>query len=163
MDLTAESVAEAVERARLELLRQGHWDELRESERVTRVEVLRSAMDAAGVTVQLDALRAKAERVDDLTAQLEEQRASALRVAADHDREVVRLADEIADLKAALLREESARTAADRHVARVDAVLEHVRSALTKAEEAAAEPVVERAEPEEQATGGLLRRVLGHH
>lgn len=164
MDLTAESVAEAVERARLELLRQGHWDELRESERVTRVEVLRSAMDTAGVTAQLDALRTKAERVDDLTAQLEEQRASAQRVAAEHDREVVRLADEIADLKAALLREESARTAADRHVARVDAVLEHVRSALTQAEEAAAEPaVVERDSPEEPATGGLLRRVLGHH
>lgn len=164
MDLTAESVAEAVERARLELLRQGHWDELRESERVTRVEVLRSAMDTAGVTARLDALRTKAERVDDLTAQLEEQRASAQRVAAEHDREVVRLADEIADLKAALLREESARTAADRHVARVDAVLEHVRSALTKAEEAAAEPaVVERDSPEEPATGGLLRRVLGHH
>lgn len=133
MELTADTVSEAVERARLELLRQGHWDELRESERVTRVEVLRTAMEAAGVIAALDELRTKADGAAGLAAELAEQRESARRVAAEHDREIVRLADEIAELKAALLHEESARLAAEGRAARVDAALDQVRAALAAA------------------------------
>lgn len=173
MELTADTVSEAVERARLELLRQGHWDELRESERVTRVEVLRTAMEAAGVIAALDELRTKADGAAGLAAELVEQRESARRVAAEHDREIVRLADEIAELKAALLHEESARLAAEGRAARVDAALDQVRAALAAAGPGTAgadgaggsggeSPSVERASgPMTLVTAGAASRAAG--
>jgi colicin import membrane protein len=52
--------AEAIERARLELLRQGTWDGLRESERTTRIEVALEALERSGVAEELASLAERA-------------------------------------------------------------------------------------------------------
>ncbi len=55
-------MAEAVERARFENLRQGVWEDLRPAERTTRVTILRDAILHSGVAGEIDALRVQADR-----------------------------------------------------------------------------------------------------
>jgi len=57
-----EWMAEAVERARFENLRQGVWEDLRPGERTTRVGILRDAIVRSGVGGEIDSLRTQADR-----------------------------------------------------------------------------------------------------
>ncbi len=111
--LTPDGLAEAIERARFALLRQGSWTELREGERQTRVEILRSAMDTAGVTVRLQALELRADQSNELADLMERRDADFKRRLAADDAEIVRLSDTIATLTAQL-----ATTTAERDEAR---------------------------------------------
>lgn len=54
--MSAAEAAEAIERARLELLRQGTWDGLRDSERAKRIEVAIEALERSGVSAELTSL-----------------------------------------------------------------------------------------------------------
>ncbi len=91
-------MAEAVERARFGLLRQGAWDELRESERQTRVGILRSALDTSGMTGRLQALQVRADQSTELADLLECREHDFRRRLAQDDAEIVRLSDRIAAL-----------------------------------------------------------------
>ncbi len=91
-------MAEAIERARFDQLRQGKWDELREGERTTRVQILREALLASGVAAEIDALRAQAERTGLLLDLVNQRDLEAAANLARHDEEIVRLSDTIADL-----------------------------------------------------------------
>lgn len=69
--------AEAIERARLELLRQGTWDGLREAERSTRIEVALEALAAeaegrvAEAGGRVEAAEARAEAAEQRAAKAE--------------------------------------------------------------------------------------------
>ncbi len=97
-DLSPESVAEAIERARIELLHQGPWSEIRESERAARIALLTTAMADGGVTAGIAELTARAAAVDDLTARLADHRASSAAERRGHEQEVAALRAQVADL-----------------------------------------------------------------
>ncbi len=96
--LAPDGLAEAIERARFALLRQGSWNELREGERKTRVEILRDAMDTSGVTMRLQALELRAQQSAELADLLESRDADFKRRLGVDDAEIVRLSETIADL-----------------------------------------------------------------
>ena len=100
--LTPDGLAEAIERARFSLLRQGRWEELREGERTTRIEILRNALDTSGVTVRLQALELRAGQTSELADLLERREADFQRRLADDDAEIVRLSEKISTLTAEL-------------------------------------------------------------
>ncbi len=95
-DLSA--MAEAIERARFDQLHQGRWDELREGERATRVQILREALLVSGAAAEVEDLRAQAERVAELSELVSRQERDAATTLALHDEELVRLSDTIAAL-----------------------------------------------------------------
>jgi predicted nucleic acid-binding Zn-ribbon protein len=92
------AMAEAIERARVERLRQGTWTELREGERATRVQIALDAMLTSGVAAEIDALSAQADRVGPLLETLGRRELEAARELELHDKEIVRLSDTIAAL-----------------------------------------------------------------
>ncbi len=118
--LTPDGLAEAIERARFALLRQGTWETLREGERLTRVEILRNAMDVSGVTMRLQSLEVLAGRSAELTDLMMRRDADFKRRLAADDAEIVRLSDLIASLSAQL-----ATATAERDEARLLAAAGH--------------------------------------
>lgn len=98
--MTPQAVAEAIEQARLTLLRQGTWAELRESERTTRVQVMLAALEASGVATQLERFADAAAEVAALEAELRAARARALTREAELTAEVDRLGADLAALQA---------------------------------------------------------------
>lgn len=122
-DMSPESVAEAIEKARIELLHQGPWEELRESERTARLDVLQRAMVAGGVSAGLAELQARSEAVDDLTSRLNGYRetASAERVA--HERRVRELEAEVADLRERLAQAETRHAEVQEYADELDALM----------------------------------------
>jgi len=118
--LTPDGLAEAIERARFALLRQGTWETLREGERLTRVEILRNAMDVSGVTMRLQSLEVLAGRSAELTDLMTRRDADFKRRLAADDAEIVRLSDLIASFSAQL-----ATATAERDEARLLAAAGH--------------------------------------
>lgn len=129
--MTLENLAESIEKSRFELMRGQRWTDLRASERETRVDLARRALEESGVTAELDALRRQAARVPDLealvarredrVASLEEELAGER---AAHQARVAALEAELVD----------ARRERDRAAARsaaTEAVLDAVRSLVT--------------------------------
>ncbi|WP_372594247.1 hypothetical protein [Actinotalea sp.] len=100
--LAPDGMAEAIERARFSLLRQGGWDDLREGERATRIEILRNALDNSGVSAQLQSLESRANQASELADLLERRDEEFRRRLAQDDAEIVRLSDRIAALDAQL-------------------------------------------------------------
>ncbi len=96
----ADWMAEAIERARFENLRQGVWDELRPTERSTRVGILRDAMVRSGVAGEIDALREQADRTGLLLDLIDKRDREAGRIRSRHESEVATLAQEVSDLRA---------------------------------------------------------------
>ena len=92
-------MAEAIEHARFDELRQGRWAELRPGERSTRVRILRDAILASGVGAEIDALRAHAERTALLLDLLAQRDRDAADLRARHEAEATRHADQIATLR----------------------------------------------------------------
>lgn len=141
--------AEAIERARLELLRQGTWDGLRDAERATRIEVSLKALERSGITAEMASLAeratasetaasraiARAERAEaratEAEARLEVELAE---VRARHDAEVAAaetrateaeglVAEARARAEAAEQRAAAAETRAEAHAAEAEAAL----------------------------------------
>ncbi len=100
IQVDADWMAEAIERTRFENLRQGVWEELRPTERSTRVSILRDAMVRSGVAGEIDALRAQADRTALLLDLIEQRDREASAVRARHESEIARLAHELAALRA---------------------------------------------------------------
>ena len=96
----ADWMAEAIERARFENLRQGVWEELRPTERSTRVGMLRDAMVRSGVAGEIDALRSQADRTGLLLDLIDQRERETEKVRSRHESEVARLAHEVASLRA---------------------------------------------------------------
>ena len=128
--LTPDGLAEAIERARFALLRQGKWAELREGERQTRVEILRNAMDTSGVTMRLQALELRAQQSGEIADLLARRDADFKRRLAADDAEIVRLGDAVATLNERLATATAERDAATAHAAEHGAKLEAIRDAL---------------------------------
>lgn len=98
--MTPQTVAEAIEQARLALLRQGTWAELRESERTTRVQVMLAALEASGVATQLERFGDASAEVAALEAELRSLRARAAIREAELTAEVDRLGEALAAFEA---------------------------------------------------------------
>jgi len=92
-------MAEAIEHARFDELRQGRWAELRPAERSTRVRILRDAMLSSGVAAEIDALRAQAERTALLLDLLAQRDRDTAEVRARNEADAVRQASQVATLR----------------------------------------------------------------
>jgi DNA repair exonuclease SbcCD ATPase subunit len=103
--MTPGVVAEAIEKARIELLHQGPWESIRESERTARLRVLLSAMENAGVLDGLATLRERSARLSTVTDDLAAARTKLGGIEAAHTAELADIeaahAAEIADVRAA--------------------------------------------------------------
>jgi len=130
--LTPESMAQAVEKARYELLRSGAWSGLRESERFTRVETLISAFDAAGVTQQLAELSATAALAEDLAEQRARDDERLATERAERSAEVVRLTALISTLRSELAEEIIERAGATSRARSAEARVAAAREALSE-------------------------------
>ncbi len=128
--LTPDGLAEAIERARFSLLRQGTWDDLREGERKTRVEILRNAMDTAGVTMRLQALELRAQQSAELSDLIDRREVDFKRRLAADDAEIVRLSDTIAELTEKLASVTAERDTAQARAAQSDEKLVSIRDVL---------------------------------
>ncbi|MCV2395375.1 hypothetical protein OEB99_13745 [Actinotalea sp. M2MS4P-6] len=123
IDMSPQAVAEAIERSRIELLNQGPWSELRESERTVRLDVLMRAMAAGGVTAGLAQLRARADAVDDLSARLAELRETSARERIEHEQRVATLNDRVAELRRKVEQAEAQRAAAQEYIDELETVM----------------------------------------
>lgn len=139
--LTPHGLAEAIESARFAALRQGNWNELREGERTTRVEILRTAMDASGVTERLRALEERADQSSELADLIERRDADFKRRLALDDAEIVRLGDTIATLTSQLATVTTERSEATRLAAELTSQLATVTTERNEATQLAAESV----------------------
>lgn len=106
--LTPDGMATAIERARYSGLRKEPWEDLRDGERGTRVEVMRAALELSGVTSAVATVVARGAQADDLAAQVAARDAELRARQAEHDADLVRLTariseleDELADARAA--------------------------------------------------------------
>ncbi|WP_225753575.1 hypothetical protein [Actinotalea sp. Marseille-Q4924] len=132
--MTPESLAESIEKTRFELMRGQHWSDLRASERETRVDLARRALEESGVAAQLDAVRRQADRVPDLED-----------LVSRHEAEILGLESRLAEETAVLQRRlESERSAHAAQVADLEGQLAAVRHQRDRAEArvAATEAVV---------------------
>lgn len=109
--LSPDGMASAIERARYAGLRKEPWEELRDSERDTRIEVMRAALDQSGVTAAVATVVARGAQADDLAAQVAARDAELRARQADHDADLVRLTGRIQDLEAELSEARSAHAA----------------------------------------------------
>lgn len=100
--LSPDGMASAIERARYSGLRKEPWEELRDSERDTRVEVMREALEHSGVTAAVASVVARGAQADDLAAQVAERDAELRTRQAEHDADLVRLTGRISELEAEL-------------------------------------------------------------
>lgn len=100
--MTPDRIAEEFERARYEQLRGHHWAELREAERLTRIEVARAAMDQSGITADIEALNARAAASDELAERLARREAELGRSITDHAAQVAVLEQTITAQRAEL-------------------------------------------------------------
>lgn len=137
--MSLENLAESIEKSRFELMRGQRWADLRASERETRVDLARRALEESGATAELDELRRQAARVPDLEALVtrREDRVAALEaeLAADRTAHAERVAALEAQLAAT--RRERDRTAA--RAAATEAVVDAVRTLVTAPIEVAAD------------------------
>ncbi|WP_372594248.1 hypothetical protein [Actinotalea sp.] len=125
-----EWMAEAVEHARFDQLRQGNWAELRPNERTTRVRILRDAMIASGVAGEIDSLRAQADRTSHLLDLVSQRDRDAARTLAEHDAEIVRLSDQISSLRAQVEALSDALAETESRAELAESVLATVRDAV---------------------------------
>ncbi len=148
--MTPGVVAEAIEKARIELLHQGPWESIRESERTARLRVLLGAMENAGVLDGLATLRERSARLGTVTDDLAAARKKLADVEAAHAAELADAqaahAAELTDAQAAHAAEladaaEDHRRQTDEHTAALDAL----RAQLTETED-------RRRQAEERAT-----------
>ena len=100
--LTPDGMASAIERARYSGLRKEPWEELRDSERDTRIEVMRAALEQSGVTAAVATVVARGSQADGLAAEVAEREAELRARQAEHDADLVRLTGRIQDLEAEL-------------------------------------------------------------
>jgi DNA repair exonuclease SbcCD ATPase subunit len=118
--MTPGVVAEAIEKARIELLHQGPWESIRESERTARLRVLLSAMENAGVLDGLATLRERSAHLSTVTDDLAAARKKLGGIEAAHAAELAdALAAHAAELTAA---DENHRRETDEHTTALDAL-----------------------------------------
>ncbi len=142
MSLT--EAAEAIEHARLELLRQGTWDGLRESERTKRIEVAVEALERSGVSAELASLAERATAGE----------AAANRAITRAERAEARAAEAEARIET-LTAEAEARAAA--RVARAEARIEAAEARATEAEARTTEAETRATEAETRAADAEQR------
>lgn len=116
--LSPDGMASAIERARYSGLRKEPWEDLRDTERDTRVEVMRTALEESGVVAAVAAVVARGAQADGLAEQVAARDAELRARQAEHDADLVRLTgriseleDELADARAAHAAELAATTA----------------------------------------------------
>ncbi|MBC7307632.1 MAG: hypothetical protein H5T80_12045 [Dietzia sp.] len=129
--MALESLAENLEKTRFELMRGQRWTDLRASERETRVDLARRALEESGMQAELDQLRRQADRVPELEALVARQRADLASLEARLEADRVAHEAQVTDLDGQLA---DARRERDRAVARVvatEAVVEGVRALVT--------------------------------
>lgn len=68
--LSPDGMASAIERARYSGLRKEPWEDLRDTERDTRVEVMRAALEESGVVAAVAAVVARGAQADGLAEQV---------------------------------------------------------------------------------------------
>ena len=129
--MTPGVVAEAIEKARIELLHQGPWESIRESERTARLRVLLSAMENSGVLDGLATLRERSAHLSTVTDDLAAARKKLGGIEAAHAAELTDMkaahAAELTDMKAAHAAEltaadENHRRETDEHTTALDAL-----------------------------------------
>ncbi len=124
------AMAEAIERARFDQLRQGTWSDLRAGERATRVKILQDAIASSGVAAEIDELRDQAGRTAQLLEMVARRDREAAASLAAHDAEIVRLADRVTALRAEVSELTAALAAAETRADAAERVVETVRGAV---------------------------------
>lgn len=109
--LSPDGMASAIERARYTGLRKEPWEELRDGERDTRVDVMRDALERSGVTTAVATVVARGAQADELAAQVAARDAELRARQAEHDADLVRLTGRIEDLEAELAEARAAHAA----------------------------------------------------
>ncbi|NTW41226.1 MAG: hypothetical protein HGA44_15365 [Cellulomonadaceae bacterium] len=142
---TPEQVAETIERIRYGLVRSEPWEELRESERAARVDLLTRALDGAGLTGEIVALQRRADESDQLAALVATRETElALAIAAretdlrrerqEHDAAIVRLSDQVAALRSELDASQAHEASANERADAAWTALDTMRAALATAD-----------------------------
>ncbi len=170
--LSPDGMASAIERARYSGLRKEPWEDLRDTERDTRVEVMRAALEESGVVAAVAAVVARGAQADGLAEQVAARDAELRARQADHDADLVRLTgriseleDELADARAAHAAELAATTAeyeselaearsgeqrAVHRAQQAERALDAVRTALAGVAVAEPLPVAREASPDDE-------------
>ena len=118
-------MAEAIEHARFDQFGQGNWAELRESERATRVRILRDALLASGVAGEIEALRNEANRTGHLLELLQRRDRPAPAAPAANPAQVEQLTAEVSALRDHVAALSTALAAAEARGDRAEAAAGH--------------------------------------
>ncbi|WP_199424472.1 hypothetical protein [Actinotalea solisilvae] len=146
--MSTDDIAESIERVRYERLLGKAWDDLRESERETRLVAVRQAFEDVGLAARLESLTGRAAEADRLAAVVSQRDGEIARLRAEHDAELVRLTGahtdavaaleaELAETRAELALTQAALTDAERRAHASDAALSAVATVVGAARELA--------------------------
>ena len=128
--MALESLAEMLEQARFELMRGQKWTDLRASERETRVDLARRALEESGATAEIAELRRQAGRVPDLEALSDRQTRDIASLESRLEGERAAHEARVEDLEEELRVARQERDRARARVAAVETVLDAVRDVV---------------------------------
>ncbi|OJV57909.1 MAG: hypothetical protein BGO38_06670 [Cellulomonas sp. 73-145] len=152
--LSPDGMASAIERARYSGLRKEPWEDLRDTERDTRVEVMRAALEESGVTAAVAVVVARGAQADGLAEQVAARDAELRARQAEHDADLVRLTGRISELEDELA---DARAA---HAAELAATSAEYESELAEAR-SGEQRAVHRAQQAERALDAVRNALAG--